>query len=63
MSEELDRMYEVGSNSEAATLDDLRQRAGLIWKCQARRRDAGTACGWFNAEDDATCERCGEAKP
>lgn len=51
------RLYEVATDHEAAILDDLEERAGLIWTCP----DLG--CRWRNPEDLDACEECGTAKP
>lgn len=50
MDDELSQMYDEASDGEAAILDGLRIRAGLIWACPE--------CGWHNPSTDAFCESC-----
>jgi hypothetical protein len=53
------RLYAVADDAEKAVLDQLSEKAGIIWVC--RHRDA-SAC-WTNPEEAARCERCGKARP
>jgi hypothetical protein len=53
---EVTRLYEAANDSEAALLDDLRVRAGIVWECYGRT--GGCSC-WTNPADSAVCEHCG----
>ena len=55
----LARMLAVASDGEAAMLDDLAERAGVVWNC---RDDEGSS-HWTNRDTDAACCRCGKPKP
>ncbi len=50
---ELARMFTVATDGESAVLDDLAQRAGIIWRC---------ACGWNNDESATSCAECKEGR-
>lgn len=51
LGQEVLRLYAVADDNEAAVLDDLGLRAGLLWKCP---------CGWLNVEaQGTTCDGCG----
>lgn len=57
----LDRLYGVADDYEAATLDELKERAGLTWTCrQVHPPDQADA--WTN-EVGEPCEICGKAQP
>lgn len=51
----LSRLYASAGGGEVDTLDELAERAGLVWTCHA--------CPWTNLEDATECETCGTAKP
>ena len=53
-----DRMYEVADDYEAATLDALRNKAGLTWEC----RDKGGRSHWTNGENETKCGECGKRR-
>ena len=56
---ELQRMYAVANDYEAASLDSLRERAGCTWEC----RDESGRSHWTNDETDKHCGQCGTPKP
>lgn len=47
--DDLTRLYEIADDNEACMLDDLRERAGMVWVC---------SCMWRNHESDETCGGC-----
>lgn len=53
---ELHRLYDVASDTEAALLDDLQVRAGLLWVCE------GHGHTWTNRSGEP-CEECGRTEP
>lgn len=59
---EIDALYAAADDYESATLDSLRERAGLIWRCTAPLVP-GSPCNWRNHGDVAHCESCGAARP
>lgn len=50
MHDILDRLYRFATDDEAAVLDDLQRRAGLLWLC--------LSCHWHNQTSRDTCEQC-----
>ena len=59
---EVDRMYDVADDYEAATLDELRRRAGITWECYRGDPDRLSSC-WTNMADDEVCQQCGTPRP
>jgi hypothetical protein len=55
---EIDKLYAVADDDEAATLDHLRNKAGLTWECQ----DKGGFSHWTNSTASKTCEQCGRKR-
>lgn len=51
---DLTRLYEVANDHETDMLDDLRERAGMVWVC---------SCLWRNDEADEECGDCDEKRP
>ena len=49
----LTALYNAADDYEAAVLDNLTIRAGLIWSC---------FCRWHNLTTSDTCERCGRTR-
>lgn len=45
-------LYDVATEYERDVLDDLRIRAGWLWKCPE--------CSWHNVPEDTICDGCGE---
>lgn len=60
-AEAIEELFNAAYDSELAMLDELVERAGLGWKCQAEV--GGSTCNWMNV-GVATCGSCGatEAK-
>jgi len=57
---EAERMYDVADDYETATLDALRQRAGITWDhTEEQGCDPG---GWTNLASDSVCQRCGKPR-
>lgn len=56
MTDEITRLYEVASDGEATVLDELRERAGVVWTHSA---DDHT---WTNPAGKP-CEQCGALPP
>lgn len=50
MCDSLDRCYAVADDGEAAVLDGLIRRAGLVWFCGE--------CRWNNLTTTTSCEQC-----
>lgn len=61
---DLQRMYDVASDDEAATLDELQERAGLTWRCALPSTTGrpGWTCGWINVAEDDSCDNCGRPR-
>lgn len=53
IEDEIARMYKVANDYEADLLDELRERAGILWVCR---------CLWRNHESEARCGGCGSGK-
>jgi len=52
---DITQLYNVATDAEASMLDDLRIRAGWIWRCPE--------CDWFNKADFAFCDNCSTKRP
>jgi hypothetical protein len=53
MTNELIKLYGIATDAEAAVLDHLTLRAGIVWHC---------GCGWHNSATVRSCEDCGAAR-
>jgi hypothetical protein len=59
-SDRLARLYQVADDYEAATLDELMHRAGLVWTCRGQH-PADQPDAWTNDTGDP-CEVCGQVE-
>jgi hypothetical protein len=63
---EMARMFEAAGDHELATLEEVAERAGLIWRCRAPGETLAELvldCGLNNDEDAARCQGCGAPRP
>jgi hypothetical protein len=63
---ELARMFDVAEDHELAMLDEVAERAGLIWICRDPGPGGdhpGEGCGYSNDEDAERCQGCGAPRP
>jgi hypothetical protein len=50
----LDKLREVGTDSEADVVTELAITAGYLWRCEG--------CGWVSPAEDSVCPQCGGKK-
>ena len=51
------RLIEIADDYELVTIEEVAERAGIIWKCPDED------CRWINREDDLECRNCPRLKP
>lgn len=59
---EFEQMWWVADDREKDTLEELRLRAGLAWRCEALD-ERGRECLWHNYPTDSKCGGCGATRP
>jgi len=58
----VDELFQVADDREADMLDSLRERAGQVWVCTAKR-GPDHECRWRNLTSWDTCDGCGAPRP
>lgn len=65
MNDVFEQMWLAATDDEAAVLQDLMLRVGLLWRCTAPNADdsLGVSCGEINDVAFSTCNECGALGP
>lgn len=54
------RIMQVARDSEIEAIEEVAERAGVIWKCLG---SDGERCRYVNLDEDGACGDCGQARP